>query len=64
MEMWWRKAGMAGASILTQTLTCGSFTCLPALLCSEDTGAALMLNICLEGGYVEEVNRIKNSKPI
>lgn len=55
---------MAGANILTQTLTCGSFTCLPALLCFEDTGAALMLNICLEGGYVEEVNRIKNSKPI
>lgn len=35
-----------------------------AVLCSEDTGAALMLNICLEGGYVEEVNRIKNSKRI
>lgn len=34
------------------------------VLCSEDTGAALMLNICLEGGYVEEVNRIKNSKRI
>lgn len=34
------------------------------VLCSEDTGAVLMFNICLEGGCVEEVNRIKNSKHI
>lgn len=34
------------------------------VLCSENTGTALMLNICLEGGYVEEVNKIKNSKLI